>query len=76
MKLRGGLWVPDSSDAEVLAAEYNALLSVGFDSGDRSEVGRSGEKLFVKDRRRKVSKSLDDDIALDLAARYIKATMR
>ncbi len=76
MKLRGGLWVPDTSDAEVLAAHAKSLASDQLDSSALLADATAPNTLVVSRREPITATSSGDEVALDLAARFINAMMR
>ena len=66
MKLRGGLWVPDTSDAEALAAQVTVVATAPLDSKDRESAA-----IFLEGQGKPVAaKSSEDTNALVLAARF------
>jgi|GEM_PF-5316732 len=71
MKLRGGLWVPDSSDAEVLAAHASRLASTPLDISAHLNDNMVGGLLVAKMHESSAASSAADSGTLDLAACFI-----
>ena len=76
MKLRGGIWVPDTSDAEILAAHTQSAASNQLDSRATLTDSLASKTLVVNRRVPVTETSSGDDVALDLAARFINAMTR
>jgi len=75
MKLRGGLWVPDSSDAETLAAQVKRL-SAAQDSSARLGEELAPQKFVAKKREPATAKSSEESVALSMTARFIRGMGR
>ena len=72
MKLRGGQWVSDHSDAEALAAALIALGSAPI----KAAAAPTGLLRYARSNQQRVTGDGSESHLLELTARFTKAVMQ
>ena len=72
MKLRGGTWVSDNSDAEALAAALIASASVPI----QADAAPTGLLRCARNNEQRVTEDGFESHPLELTTRFIKAVVR